>query len=219
MEGNEMSEADLIERLLHPKYVELIRGAGDDGWVLDPVSVRRDLTLAAQEIEKLKSDLLYVQTGGELGKRVSGHVGGNGGGVSSLNFCGSGGSAKGGGPGVGATASGGAQGGRGGGGGVNHEGLRITDIKVGGLTPEVLEASLIHPRDVVDDGHINYVILASGDDGKSRKDNGLAMTWGGCIKMIAEGLQKWIDKDGFNVRIIAISATRDPVEHKRTGPV
>lgn len=69
------------------------------------------------------------------------------------------------------------------------------------------------------DGHINFVVLASCADDTSHKNNGEAFTWAETIRAIENQLMKWIDEDGYNVRIIAVSATRDPVEHRRTGPV
>lgn len=201
-QGGEM--APLTERLLHPSYVDPAQANG--GYILDPVTVRRDLELAAKEIERLNAEITRRDSGaGSGGMGVAYSVGGQDHGVGSTTFL--------------------AKGGKGGGGGVGPEGMKITNLKVGSgggqggntkLTPEVLEASLIHPRDV-EDGHINYVVLASGYGGLYRKDNGIAMTWGGCVKMIAEQLHKWIDKDGFNVRIIAVSATRDPVERPTKG--
>lgn len=205
-QGGEM--ASLTERLLHPAYVDPAQANG--GYILDPVTVRRDLELAAKEIERLNAEITRRDSGtGGGGSGVAYSVGGKGDGASFTL----------------------AKGGEGGGGGVGPEGMKITNIEIGcgdgsntggsgggksKLMPEVLEAALIHPRDVAD-GTINYVVLASGYGGLYRKDTGIAMTWGGCIKMIAEQLQKWIDKDGFNVRIIAVSATRDPVERPTKG--
>jgi hypothetical protein len=38
-------------------------------------------------------------------------------------------------------------------------------------------------------------------------------------KSIGDQLEKWIDQDGLNVRNVTISATRDVVYQRRTGPV
>jgi hypothetical protein len=71
-------------------------------------------------------------------------------------------------------------------------------------------------REPKPDGNINYVVLASCKDNTSHKDNGEVQTWAELIKVIGTQLEKWIDHDGYDVQIIAISATRNPIEPRRS---
>ena len=82
-----MSEAGLVERLLHPKYNN--PQPNDEGWVLDAVSVRRDMTEAANIIATLSLELATLKklpTAFGGGVAVSGCGGAGGGGYGSSNF-------------------------------------------------------------------------------------------------------------------------------------
>jgi hypothetical protein len=134
-----MSEAGLVERLLHPKYNN--PQPNDEGWVLDAVSVRRDMTEAANIIATLSLELATLK--------------------------------------------------------------KLPTAFVGSVRPSA-------------DGDINYVVLVSCKDNSSYKNNGAAGTWLDVYKEIGDQLEKWVDRDGLNIRGVVISATRDPVYQKRS---
>lgn len=53
--SEEPSEAPLTERLRHPIYVPPYKANG--GYILDPKTVRADMTAAADELERLQREL------------------------------------------------------------------------------------------------------------------------------------------------------------------